>query len=285
MSNRGAARVARAMVPPMNAAPPAPWPDTLVDTLLADLVPGGAPRVLGISGLQGTGKSTLAAQVVGAASACGLRAAVLSLDDLYLDRGERQALARDVHPLLATRGPPGTHEVALGLAAFDAVRAGTPIRLPRFDKLGDRRLPESAWPGVQGLDLLLFEGWCVGTPAEPPTALVEPVNTLERDEDPAGTWRRWCNAALARDYPALWAGLDRLLFLQPPGFEVVFDWRLQQEQTLQAAEPGRGGMDATDIARFVQHYERVSRQALRTLPDLADVVVALDAERGIVSAG
>lgn len=285
MSNRGAARVARAIVFPMNAAPPAPWPETLVDTLLADLVSGGTPQVLGISGLQGTGKSTLAAQVVRAASARGLRAAVLSLDDLYLDRGERQALARDVHPLLATRGPPGTHEVALGLTAFDAVRAGKPIRLPRFDKLGDRRLPESAWPGVQGLDLLLFEGWCVGTPAEPATALIEPINSLERDEDAAGTWRRFCNAALARDYPALWAGLDRLLFLQPPGFEVVFDWRLQQEETLQAAEPGRGGMDAAGVARFVQHYERVSRQALRTLPGLADVVVPLDAERGIVSAG
>lgn len=270
---------------PMTAPTLSLWPDTLVDTLLTDLQPGGAPRVLGISGLQGTGKSTLAAQMVRSAEARGLRAAVLSLDDLYLDRDGRQALARQVHPLLATRGPPGTHEVALGLAAFAAVRAGTPLRLPRFDKLGDRRLPETGWPTVQGLDLLLFEGWCVGTPAEPAPALVEPVNTLERDEDPAGTWRRWCNTALARDYPALWAGLDRLLFLQPPGFDVVFDWRLQQEQALQAAEPGRGGMDARGVARFVQHFERVSRQALRTLPDLADVVVTLDAERGIVSAG
>ena len=251
--------------------------------MLRDLQAGGTPRVLGISGLQGTGKSTLAAQVVTAATARGLRAAVLSLDDLYLDRDVRQALARDVHPLLATRGPPGTHEVALGLAAFEAVRIGTPLRLPRFDKLGDRRLPEGGWPAVEGLDLLLFEGWCVGTAAEPAAQLIEPVNALERDEDAAGTWRLWCNAALARDYPALWAGLDRLLFLQPPGFDVVFDWRLQQERALQTAEPGRGGMDATAIARFIQHYERVSRQALRTLPDRADGVVTLDAARRIVS--
>jgi len=284
MSNRGAAHAPRYRSR-MHASTSSPWPDALVDTLLTDLQPGGAPRVLGISGLQGTGKSTLAAQVVHAAEARGLRAAVLSLDDLYLDRDARHALARDVHPLLATRGPPGTHEVALGLAAFDAVRAGAPLRLPRFDKLGDRRLPEASWPTVQGLDLLLFEGWCVGTPAEPETALVEPVNTLERDEDPAGTWRRWCNTALARDYPALWAGLDRLLFLQPPGFDVVFDWRLQQELALQAAEPGRGGMDAVGVARFVQHYERVSRQALRTLPGVAGVVVTLDADRRIVSTG
>lgn len=263
--------------PPSNAR----WSDALVTRVLDD-ARAHAVRVLGISGLQGTGKSTLATQIVTAAGARGLRTAVLSLDDIYLDHDARARLAREVHPLLATRGPPGTHEIALGAAVLDAVRAGRPVRLPRFDKLGDRRLPETEWPTVEALDLLLFEGWCVGTPPEPAAQLVEPVNALERDEDAAGTWRRCCNAALARDYPPLWAAMDRLLFLQPPGFEVVFDWRLQQEQTLQAAAPGRAGMDAAGVARFVQHYERVSRQALRTLPDRADVVVTLDAQRRVI---
>lgn len=264
------------------SASDARWPDPLVARVLDD---AGAHdvRVLGISGLQGTGKSTLATQLVAAADARGLRAGVLSLDDIYLDHDARARLAREVHPLLATRGPPGTHEVALGVAILEAVRAGTPVRLPRFDKLGDRRLPERDWPTADGLELLVFEGWCVGTPPEPAAQLVEPLNALERDEDAAGTWRRWCNAALARDYPALWGAMDRLLFLQPPGFDVVFDWRLQQEQALQAAAPGRPGMDAAGIARFVQHYERISRQALRTLPDRADVVLPLDAQRRVVA--
>lgn len=266
----------------MNAAPSSPWPDALVDTLLTDLQPGAIPRVLGISGLQGTGKSTLAAQMVHTAEARGLRAAVLSLDDLYLGRDARRALARDVHPLLATRGPPGTHEVALGLSVFAAVRAGAQVRLPRFDKLGDRRLPEDGWPVVRALDLLIFEGWCVGTSAEDADALVAAVNALERDEDPDGRWRRFCNDALARDYPALWNAIDRLLFLQPPGFGIVPEWRWQQEQALQAAEPGRTGMTRMQVERFVQHYERVSRQALRVLPARADVVVTLDAQRRIV---
>lgn len=262
---------------------PGPWPGTLVDRLLHDLRPGDTPRVLGISGLQGTGKSTLAAQLVDTARSRDLRGAVLSLDDLYLDHPDRAALARDVHPLLATRGPPGTHEVALGLAVFAAFRAGRPFRLPRFDKLGDRRQPERDWPAVHDLDLLVFEGWCVGATPEHDTALAEPLNALERDEDPDGSWRRWCNAALARDYPPLWAGIDQLLFLQPPGFGIVPTWRLQQEEALAAAEPGRRSMDAASIARFVQHYERVSRQALKVLPRIADVVVTLDAARRIVA--
>lgn len=265
-----------------NASPHGPWPADLVDMLIDGASAGGTPRIVGISGLQGTGKSTLATQAVAVAVARGLRAAVLSLDDLYLDHDVRATLGRDVHPLLATRGPPGTHEVALGLAVFAAVRAGASVRLPRFDKLGDRRLPEHAWPEVGPLDLLVFEGWCVGATAVDASALVEPLNALERDEDPDGTWRRWCNAALARDYPPLWAGPDALLFLQPPGFDIVPTWRWQQEQALQAAEPGRRGMTRAEVDRFVQHYERVSRQALRTLPAIADRTVALDDARRLL---
>nr|WP_255699015.1 kinase [Luteimonas sp. Y-2-2-4F] len=236
-------------------------------------------RVYGLSGLQGTGKSTLAAQLAEAARAHGLRVATLSLDDVYLDRPQREALAREVHPLLATRGPPGTHDLPLALATLDALRAGRPVRLPRFDKLADCRRPEASWPLVEAVDLTILEGWCLGAPAQAPDALAAPLNALERGEDADGRWRRWCNDALARDYPALWARVDRLLFLQPPGFDVVPAWRWQQECALQAAEPARRGMTRAQVERFVQHYERVSRQALRTLPALADAVAPLDAAR------
>src|SRR5690606_21796100 len=204
---------------------------------------------------------------------------VLSIDDVYLDRGARQALARDVHPLLATRGPPGTHDLALAFATLDALRDTGAAALPRFDKPGDRRLPQHDWPRVSRIDLVVLEGWFIGTPAEDEAALRAPINTLERSEDRDATWRRWCNAALARDYPALWARIDRLLFLQPPGFEVVYRWRRGQEQALRAAEPGRPGMDDAALARFIQHYERVSRQAVATLPGRADACVVLDGAR------
>src|SRR5690606_8998885 len=92
----------------------------------------------------------------------------------------------------------------------------------------------------------------------------------------------YCNGALASDYPPLWRRIDRLLFLQPPGFEVVADWRWQQEQALQARDPARRGMGRAQLERFVQHYERISRHALRTLPAIADRVIALDAGRRLV---
>ena len=241
---------------------------------------GRGLRVFGICGLQGSGKSTLAAQLVAAARQAGLAAASVSLDDFYLTAAQRRRLARDVHPLLAIRGPPGTHDLDLALETFDALRRGHTPPLPRFDKLGDDRLAPERWTRPSApLDLLVFEGWCLGVPAEAEDAMREPLNPLEREEDPDGRWRRGCNTALARDYPPLWAQVDVLWFLQPPGFETVHAWRGEQERALQAAHPGHTGMDDAALDRFIQHYERVSRQALRTMPGITDACVALDSER------
>ncbi len=259
------------------------FPEALAEQALDDALTSGATvPVLAISGVQGSGKSTLAAQVVARARARGLNAAALSIDDVYLTRAQRQRLARQVHPLLITRGPPGTHDLPLAHAVLDAVAARRPLALPRFDKLADERLPEAQWVALEApLDLLVFEGWFLGTPAQDDAELDSPLNALERDADADGRWRRWCNQALARDYPALWRRCDRLWFLQPPDFSVVPRWRWQQEQNLQAAQPGRHGMSRPQLERFVQYYERVSRQALRALPERADHVVALDGQRQV----
>lgn len=261
-----------------------------LDEALSVHAPAGRARIYAISGLQGSGKSTLAAQLAAAAQARGLRTAVLSVDDFYLGRRERLRLSRQVHPLLATRGPPGTHEVALACEILDRLRDGAAVRFPRFDKLADTRLPPSRWPRAHGVDLVVFEGWFLGTPAQRADELIAPVNALERDEDAHGVWRGYCNLALATEYPALWARLDRLLFLQPPGFEVVAGWRWQQEQALQAralqaraaqtrAATPRRGMTQAQVRRFVSLFERVSRQALARLPEIADRTIALDEQR------
>lgn len=245
-------------------------------------------RVQAIAGLQGSGKSTLAAQLAEAAQARGLRAAVLSIDDVYLGRRERARLAREVHPLLARRGPPGTHDVGLACETLDALSAGAAVRLPRFDKLRDTRLPASRWPRTGPVDLVLFEGWCLHVPAGDAAALATPLNALERDEDPHAIWRHWCNAALGRDYPALWTRLGPPLWLQPPGFEVVARWRWQQEQALQqralaAARPQQASraMTRAEVGRFVQLFERVSRRALATLPERAWATLRLDGRRRV----
>jgi D-glycerate 3-kinase len=262
-------------------------PSLVATALEAALSIAQALPVFAIGGLQGSGKSTLAAQIAALAQSRGHRIAVLSIDDFYLTRAQRERLARDVHPLLASRGPPGTHDLGLAAETLDRLLAGQRTGLPRFDKLADERAPSAQWPVIEGrCDLVVLEGWFLKTPAQQADELHAPINALERDEDPDGTWRTWCNAVLARDYPALWRRIDALWWLQGPDFEVVSDWRWQQEQALQAADPGnaggRAGMDRAQVGRFVQLFERVSRQALRTLPAIAERTLRLDAQRRLV---
>jgi len=246
--------------------------------------PRRGPAVIGLCGAQGSGKSTLAAAMQRALIADGAHAAVLSIDDLYLTGAKRLALAQSVHPLLATRGVPGTHDIGLGLALFAALDKGKPVRLPRFDKAADDRLPESDWPIVeQSLDVLIFEGWCVGAHPEGDTALAQPVNTLEADEDPIGIWRRYANAALAGRYQQLFARIDRLILLAAPSFAVVRRWRGEQEAALRAERPdGAALQDSVALDRFIQHYERLTRHILKEMPGYADLVLRLDTGRSVL---
>jgi len=236
----------------------------------------GRPILVGLCGPQGCGKSTLAGKVDRALKTLGRSSVVLSIDDLYLTRQERGRLAADVHPLLAVRGPPGTHDMALAAVVLDALLQGTPVRLPRFDKGRDDRLGDQ--PLVVGpTDVILFEGWCVGARAEPADALAEPVNALEREEDPESVWRAYVNQALAGSYRALFDRLDLYVLLQAPSFDVVVGWRQEQEHGLRRRSGA--GMSDPQVARFVQHYERLSRHIAREAPHRADVVVWLDEAR------
>jgi D-glycerate 3-kinase len=245
----------------------------------------GTPLIVGLCGPQGSGKSTLSPIWQRLLGDRGLTAAIVSLDNFYLPRADREALAQSVHALLKTRGVPGTHDVALVHKAFDALRGSVLVTLPIFDKALDERKPEAEWPQIRApVDVILFEGWCVGAAPQLEQALAAAVNSLERDEDPDGAWRRYVNRRLAEDYLTLFRRIDMLILLDPPSFDIVFRWRKEQEDALRRAEAVRGGdlsrvMNDRELERFVGHYERLTRHILAEMPARADVVIRLDAER------
>jgi D-glycerate 3-kinase len=240
----------------------------------------GAPSVVGVTGPQGSGKSAAAGALALLLQDRGLRTAVLSIDDLYLTLAERRRLAADVHPLFLTRGVPGTHDIALGLAVIESLGRPGETAVPRFDKASDDRRAE--WDIVEGpVDVILFEGWCVGARPQDVAALVNPVNDLERTRDPNGVWRRHANAALAGPYQDLFATIGLQVLLSPPSFDAVLGWRLEQEHKLREREPGKGQTDA-QIAVFIQHYERLTRWIATEAPSRADVVVQLGADRAVL---
>lgn len=252
----------------------------------------GHSLILGVNGAQGTGKSTAAHILKAILAAChGLNVCVMSIDDLYLTRAQRENLAAAVHPLLETRGVPGTHDLPLALEVFQRLqqaRAGDITRIPRFDKSVDDRCPPEDWEAVTGCpDVIIFEGWCVGARPQRLGDLEQAVNALEAEEDPGGVWRRYVNTRLT-DYQQLFSQLDLLVMLKAPSFAQVLEWRQLQEQKLRdTLTPEMLAssrlMSGPQIERFIAHYERLTRWMLREMPARADVLFELAQDHQIAT--
>lgn len=282
---------------------------------------GNPPLIIGINGGQGSGKSTLSCFLsIILKSQYGIHSANLSLDDFYLSHSERTVLAKQLHPLLQTRGVPGTHDIELLMSCLGQLKNLTDsssIKIPRFDKACDDRKKESQWDTIEGpVQIILLEGWCVGATAQSQQTLDHAINELERKEDSLGQWRAYVNKQLADQYSRLWQQLDWLIMLKVPSFSSVIRWRTLQEQKLSTViseendtdnniakdnriakdnsiEKDKGNkrmshqqtldktMSEQEIKRFVQYFERITEHCLETLPGRANALLSLDEEHQI----
>lgn len=244
------------------------------------------PYLLGVNGAQGSGKTTFAnlLQLI-MREGFGRRSVCLGIDDFYKTRKSRQALAAAVHPLLKTRGVPGTHDMELAWSVVDGLLKGEKVSSPRFDKALDDRSPETEWLNHAGpLDLVLFEGWCVGANSQPDEDLERPLNSLEEDRDADLVWRRYVNSRLQKGaYRQLYDRLDGLLMLKVPDMDAVYRWRWQQEEQLRLRRGSlKGIMTRQQVREFIMHYERLTRHMLREMPKRADLVINLDTDHRLV---
>jgi len=263
------------------------WFMPLAERLVAHQNSAQRPVLVALNGSQGSGKTTVCDYLrCFLKEHAALRVLSLSLDDFYLTRAEREDLAARIHPLLATRGVPGTHDMMLlqqTLAALLATEPGT-LEVPRFDKSVDDRVPRAAWDEVTGgVDIVLLEGWCLGARAQTEKELAAPVNDLEAGEDPRGEWRHYVNEVLSREFEPLYALVDQWVMLAAPSFDCVYRWRLEQEQKLAERSQGDGIMSASQVARFIQFYERITRHCLAQLPSRVHDFYQLDEARQVSS--
>ncbi|BAZ41095.1 hypothetical protein NIES4101_70570 [Calothrix sp. NIES-4101] len=226
----------------------------------------GRPLIQGILGGQGTGKTTLARGVSSILGEMGYHAACLSLDDLYKTYRDRMFLQQQ-DPRLIWRGPPGTHDINLGLNVLDQIRnsqanSQTPVSIPRFDKslhngAGDRTKPET----IPHVDILLFEGWFVGVrPIEDAAFnhLPPPIITA-LDKAFACDMNQQLN-----EYLPLWERLDHLILLYPQDYRYSVQWRKQAEHDMKAS--GKRGMTDMQIEEFVNYFWRALHPELFLKP-------------------
>ncbi|MFT5709840.1 MAG: D-glycerate 3-kinase [Halioglobus sp.] len=266
------------------------WFDPLATSLITFQANAGVPILVALNGAQGSGKSTLAGYLVASLnSSHNVSTVALSLDDFYYTHSQRVHLAQTVHPLLLTRGVPGTHDLKLLNATLDSlmdVSRDSTISIPRFDKARDDRRAQSDWGSVNSpVDVVIIEGWCMGARAQLEQQLVAPANALEAEQDQDRRWRCHVNDVLAEQFPPLYRRVDQWVMLQAPSFECVYRWRLEQERKLAdrtLPDSDLKLMSGADIARFIQYYQRITQQCLVDLPSTVNHLFRLGEERDIV---
>ncbi len=279
----------RNQLPPAYLDAAKQWFSPIVDHIIAEYNHNRTPKVIGINGCQGSGKSTLADYLCTAVSEqLNIQTVALSLDDFYLTKSERNKLAKQVHPLLATRGVPGTHDVELAISCVNHLLVGQKALITRFDKSIDDRVPQDQLQSIEEpVGLIVLEGWCLGALPQKTEALTNAINALEQEEDTDAVWRNYVNQALTNDYPALFNLVDELIMLQAPSFDTVFKWRLEQEQKLvkrlekEGLSNHSGIMDEHQIRRFISYFERVTENSLQEMPKRADHLFTLGLSREI----
>ncbi len=243
------------------------------------------PLIQGILGGQGTGKTTLGQVLKLILAKANSSLISLSLDDLYKTYLERQEL-QITDPRLIWRGPPGTHDIELGINVLDSLRDlpnnPQPIAIPRFDKslwngAGDRVSPEM----VSEADIVLFEGWFVGVKPIDPCRFSDapyPIIT-ERDRQFALDM----NEKLG-EYLPLWQRLDQLIILDPIDYQLSKKWRQHAEQEMIAK--GKSGMTDGEINQFVEYFWKALHPELFIKPliekgENVNLVIEINADHSL----
>jgi len=242
-----------------------------------------SPYIFGINGPIGSGKSTLADFIKSSMQPhLDGSVVVLSIDDFYFTKKERLHLSETKHPLLITRGVPGTHDINLLLDFVDQLKnlkLGRKILLPQFNKANDDREPITKWQQVTGsIDLIIIEGWCLASAPIKSNLLIEPINHLEKFMDTDGVWRNYVNQQLAHNYQDLSNLINSLLVLNPPDMEILNIWRAKQESKLinKNKKYKTNLMHEKNLIFFMQHFERWTKENLLKMPNKADIIFNLD---------
>ena len=236
--------------------------------------------VIGLTGGQGTGKSTISNILkIILKEASRLETVIFSIDDFYKTLNERKIMSKNTSTLFLTRGVPGTHDTRLLYSCIKNLKNKKfkKFLIPKFDKSTDDRISKKRWLKVKKKpNIVIFEGWCVGASAQKKKDLINPINKLEKQKDDKKIWRQKVNSELKKNYKKIFNLIDKLIFLKVPSFKYVFKWRLLQEQKLRVTAKGNKTMTDNEISDFIMYYERLTKHMLKDLPRVANTIINID---------
>ena len=246
------------------------------------------PYFVGLAGGQGTGKTTISSIIkIILEKYFKLKVFKISIDDFYKPRKERRALSKKVHPMLLTRGVPGTHDINMMLDFFKKSKAKKfkSIKLPNFNKAIDDRFPKNKWNTINKRpDVIIFEGWCVGARAETNKTLKKSINSMEKANDDKLVWRKYVNQQLKTKYKKLYSQLNCMIYLKAKNFSLLQKWRLKQEHKLWLKTKKKGGhkiMSKGDVINFMQTYQRITQNMFKFAPKYSTIILNLNSNHQI----
>ena len=248
------------------------------------------PLIVGFAGGQGTGKTTITSLIsLILKKYFKLNVFKISIDDFYKTRNERKILSKTKHPLLMTRGVPGTHDYRIISNFFKKVKNKKfiALKLPKFDKSIDDRCKKKFWYKVKSKpDIIILEGWCIGAKAEKNQNIIKPINLIEKEKDPNLVWRKYVNTQLKTNYKNLFKQLNEIIYLKAPGFKLLQKWRTKQEKRLVSKSKNKKNlkiMSEGDIINFMQTYQRITQNMFKDAPKYASIIMKLNSNHQINS--
>jgi D-glycerate 3-kinase len=249
------------------------------------------PYFVGLAGGQGTGKTTISSLIkIILIKYFKLKVFRISIDDFYKTRKERLSLSNRIHPMLLTRGVPGTHDIKMMLNFFRKVKSKKfkKLKLPTFNKAIDDRFKKKHWYSLNDKpDVIIFEGWCVGAKSEKNNSLKKTINSMEKAKDQKQIWRKYVNQQLKSEYKNLYSQLNCLIYLKAKNFSLLQKWRLKQERKLWLNSKRKSNlkiMNKEDVINFMQTYQRITQNMFRYMPKYASIIFNLNSNHQIKSA-
>jgi len=249
------------------------------------------PYFVGLAGGQGTGKTTTSSLIkIILIKFFKLNVFRISIDDFYKTRKERISLSKRVHPMLLTRGVPGTHDINMMLSFFKKIKNKKfkRLKLPTFNKAIDDRFNKKRWYDLKRKpDVIIFEGWCVGAKSEKNSTLKKTINFMEKTKDQKQVWRKYVNNQLKLKYKKLYSQLNCLIYLKAKNFSLLQKWRLKQERKLWIKSKKNSNtkiMTKEDVLSFMQTYQRITQNMFRSMPKYASIIINLNNNHQIKSA-
>ncbi len=241
-------------------------------------------KIIGLSGGQGAGKSTITKILKFIfKKKYNLNICCFSIDDFYKTKLERIKMSQKVHKLFLTRGVPGTHDLNLLLKTIQQLKKKKfkTVLIPRFDKASDDRLKKNKWQKIRKRpDIIIFEGWCIGAKNQKSNELKHPLNYIEKKYDKKLIWRKTANNFLKNQYKKLFEKIDKLVYLKAPNFNNIFKWRLLQEQKMKLTSKSKNTMSKTKVKEFIMFYERITKHMMKNSSKISDLTIFLNKNHG-----